>query len=151
MKKSAGILLYRLEKTIPQFFLVHPGGPFFAMKNEGWWTIPKGEIMENEDPLTAAIREFKEETGYKISGDFIALHQIKQKGGKIVLCWLVEGNIDEAKIKSNNFELEWPPKSGKIKSFAEIDRGGWFCYDEAMLLINEMQCSFLTETMKLIV
>lgn len=148
MKQSAGILLYRLKNEVPEFFLVHPGGPFFTQKNEGWWTIPKGEVMDDEDPFTAAKREFKEETGYEVSGEFTALMPVKQKAGKIVSCWAVEGDFDQNEVKSNTFEIEWPPKSGQRKSFPEIDRAGWFAFEEAQQLINEAQRSFLIETLK---
>jgi len=145
MKKSAGILLFRkLEKEI-EFFLVHPGGPFFTKKDLGWWTVPKGEILPDEDPLQAAIREFEEETGYQPSGDFIPLQPVLQKGGKQVQCWAVKGDLDPSGITSNTFELEWPPRSGKKQSFPEIDKGGWFSFSEASRLINAQQISFLQE------
>jgi predicted NUDIX family NTP pyrophosphohydrolase len=150
MKQSAGILLFRKLKNETEFFLVHPGGPFFIKKNEGWWTIPKGEILEDEDPLTAAVREFEEETGYRPSGNFIPLKSVQQKGGKVVLCWAVEGNLDTASIQSNTFDLEWPPRSGKMKSFPEIDKGGWFTFTEAGKMINEKQAAFLEELATLI-
>lgn len=145
MKISAGILMFRERKNAIQFLLVHPGGPFFIKKAEGAWTIPKGEFMAEEEPLTAAIREFEEETGYRPSGNFIALNPITQKGGKKVLCWAVEGDLDHEHIKSNTFEIEWPPRSGKMKSFPEIDKAGWFGLEEAMQLINEKQVPFLEE------
>ena len=145
MKQSAGILLFRKRDEELEFFLVHPGGPFFLKKNEGWWTIPKGEILPEEDPLKAAIREFEEETGSQPSGDFIPLKPIVQKGGKQVQCWAVKGNFDASKLISNSFELEWPPRSGKMKSFPEIDKGEWFSFDEASRMINAQQISFLRE------
>jgi len=145
MKKSAGILLFRKSKLATEFFLVHPGGPFFAKKNEGWWTIPKGELLEAEDPLDAALREFEEETGYRPSGDFIPLQAIQQKGGKTVLCWAAEGDLDADAIKSNTFEIEWPPRSGKMKSFPEVDHAAWYTLAEAAVMINERQKSFLEE------
>lgn len=144
MKQSAGILLFR-KTTDTEFFLVHPGGPFFRKKHEGWWTIPKGELLPNEQPLEAAIREFKEETGYELSGPFKELNPVIQKGGKQVLCWAVEGNVDADAIKSNTFEIEWPPKTGKRQSFPEIDEAGWFGLEEASRLINERQSAFLHE------
>jgi len=125
-KKSAGILLYKIENKILQLFLVHPGGPFWIKKDDGAWSIPKGEFDDNEDALEAAKREFEEETGVKISGNFIELHPVSQKSGKIIYAWAVEGDIDPEKIKSNEFEIEWPPKSGKMKSFPEIDKAAWF-------------------------
>ena len=145
MKLSAGLLLFRRTNDYPEFFLVHPGGPFFARKDAGWWTIPKGELFENEEPLTTAIREFEEETGFKISGEFSELNPITQKGGKKVLCWAIEFDVDVSDFISNTFEMEWPPKSSKKKSFPEVDKAGWFKYEEAARLINEMQISFLKE------
>ena len=142
-KKSAGILLYRIRNKLPEVFLVHPGGPFWANKDGGAWTIPKGEFDEDEDPLDAAKREFKEETGTKISGEFIELNPIRQKSGKIVLAWAVEGDIEPTKIISNEFEMEWPPKSGKMISFPEVDRAGWFEIEEALRLIIPAQASLL--------
>ena len=147
MKLSAGLLLFRRTNGYPEFFLVHPGGPFFARKDAGWWTVPKGELLENEGPLITAIREFEEETGFKISGEFSELNPITQKGGKKVLCWAMEFNVDASAIVSNTFEIEWPPKSGKKKSFPEVDKAGWFKYEEAARLINEMQISFLKEVL----
>jgi predicted NUDIX family NTP pyrophosphohydrolase len=146
MKRSAGLLLFRLNKANEiEFFLVHPGGPFFAKKDNGFWTIPKGEIELNEDPLKTAQREFAEETGTTLKGKFISLGEIKQKGGKIVEAWAIEGDLDITKIRSNNFELEWPPKSGKSQSFPEVDKAGWFKFAEAKEKINEAQSSFLTK------
>ena len=124
MKQSAGILLYRFEGEELQYFLVHPGGPFFAKKNEGWWTVPKGELLPDEKPLDAALREFEEETGYKPSGPLTELRPIIQKAGKQVLCWACEGNLDAAAITCNTFEIEWPPKSGKMKAFTEVTKPG---------------------------
>ena len=145
MKQSAGILLFRKLNEELEFFLVHPGGPFFTRKNEGWWTIPKGEIAIGEDPLAAAIREFEEETGHHPTGNVIPLQPITQKGGKQVLCWAIKGNLDSSSITSNTFELEWPSKSGKINSFPEIDKGGWFNFENASRLINEKQVALLQE------
>jgi len=145
MKQSAGILLFKKSGNETEFFLVHPGGPFFIKKNEGWWTIPKGELLEDEEPLTAALREFEEETGYRPSGDFILLEPIRQKGGKVVLCWAVEGDLEPASIKSNTFQTEWPPRSGKMKSFPEIDKGSWFNYADACIMINERQKALLDQ------
>ena len=130
-KQSAGILLYRIKNKDLEVFLVHPGGPFWAKKDEGAWSIPKGEFEDEEDPLAAAKREFEEETGINISGKFVALNPIKQKSGKKVYAWAVEGDIDATQIKSNDFEIEWPPRSGKMKSFPEIDKAAWFNLTEA--------------------
>lgn len=149
-KLSAGILLYRLTGSEPEFFLVHPGGPFFAKKNEGWWTIPKGEPVPDEDLLACAQREFKEETGYAPTEPFKELQPITQKAGKKVHCWAAEGNLDAGAITSNSFEMEWPPKSGRKQAFPEIDRAGWFPFDEAKVLINERQSAFLLEVIGLL-
>ncbi len=149
-KKSAGILLLRTHNNNPEVFLVHPGGPFWIKKDEGAWSIPKGEFEDDEEPLAAAKREFEEETGIKISGEFIELTPIKQKSGKIVYAWAVEGNIDPAKIKSNEFEIEWPPKSGKMKTFPEIDKAAWFYFDEAKKKILESQANFIDELKKIL-
>jgi len=151
MKQSAGILLYRGKPETIDFLLVHPGGPFFAKKHEGWWTIPKGELLPDELPLDAAIREFIEETGYTVSGTFIELQPIVQKAGKKVFCWASEGTIEPADIVSNTFEIEWPPRSGKMRSFPEIDKAGWFKYEEAVKLINEKQSAFLDELISILV
>ncbi|MGF6929625.1 putative NUDIX family NTP pyrophosphohydrolase [Chitinophaga sp. W2I13] len=149
MKQSAGILLIRAARVGPEFFLVHPGGPFFAKKDAGWWTVPKGEIMPGEDPLNTAIREFEEETGYTPAAPFTRLTSITQKGGKQVHCWAASGNLDSAKIVSNTFEIEWPPRSGKYKTYPEIDKAGWFTPEEAAKLINERQVAFLEEVLQL--
>jgi predicted NUDIX family NTP pyrophosphohydrolase len=125
-KTSAGILLYRLHDGAVEVFLVHPGGPFWAKKDAGAWSIPKGEFEPGEDALEAAKREFSEETGSAIAGHFIALSPVKQASGKIVHAWAVRGDIDAAAIASNTFEMQWPPRSGVTREFPEVDRGGWF-------------------------
>jgi predicted NUDIX family NTP pyrophosphohydrolase len=145
MKKSAGILLYRKKAAILEVFLVHPGGPFFKNKDAGFWTIPKGEPETDEPLLQTALREFKEETGSLAEGPAIALAPIVQKGGKQVSCWAIEGDLDPADLVSNTFDLEWPPKSGKIIAFPEIDKGAWFNLTDAKKKINQMQISFLEE------
>lgn len=144
-KQSAGVLLYRKTAHGLQVFLVHPGGPFFKNKDDGSWSVPKGEYLPDEDALTAAKREFREETGHEIMGDFIALSPIKQKGGKTVMAWAVEGNIDPDNIKSNTFEIEWPPRSGKKQFFDEIDRGEWFDIAIAKIKINPAQTALINE------
>jgi predicted NUDIX family NTP pyrophosphohydrolase len=132
LRQSAGILLYRKKKEEIEIFLCHPGGPFYKNKDAGVWTIPKGEFENSEEPFIAAKREFEEETGQKISGDFISLKPVKYKDGrKIVYSWAVEGEIDASLIKSNLFPLEWPPKSGKYIDVPEVDRGEWFTIKEA--------------------
>src|SRR5271169_6649163 len=125
-KQSAGILLYRFNNKSLEIFLVHPGGPFWKNKDLGAWSIPKGELTEEEDPFNAARREFEEETGTLPVGNFIKLTDIKQKNGKIISAWAIEGNIDHKNIRSNMFEMEWPPHSGKNENFPEIDKAGWF-------------------------
>jgi predicted NUDIX family NTP pyrophosphohydrolase len=142
-KQSAGILLYRFLNEQLQVFLVHPGGPFFRNKNEGSWSIPKGEFMEDENPLDAAKREFLEETGQEIDGIFIKLEPIRQKGGKAVYAWAVEGDIDHETIVSNLFEIEWPTRSGKRQSFPEIDKAAWFYVEAAKIKINPAQAAFI--------
>lgn len=128
-KQSAGLLLYRktADASVIEVLLAHPGGPFWRNKDEGAWTIPKGEFTDDEDPLAAAKREFEEELGSKPpAGDYIQLAPIKQKNGKIVHAWAVEGDIDPATLSSNTFEMEWPPKSGRTQLFPEVDRVAWF-------------------------
>lgn len=142
-KKSAGLLLYRF-KNGTEFFLVHPGGPFWAKKDDGAWSIPKGEF-ENESPLEAAVREFREETGFEISGEFVALTPAKQSSGKIIHAFAVEFDLDESKIQSNTFSMEWPPKSGKQKEFPEVDLGGWFNAENCMIKINKGQQQLIKE------
>lgn len=145
MKQSAGILLFRVIADEPEVLLVHPGGPFFAKKNEGFWTIPKGEGLPSEDLLETAVREFEEETGSRISGEFVPLNTVTQKGGKKVFCWALEGDLDLATFVSNTFEMEWPPKSGKMKSYPENDKAAWLKLGDAKMLINEKQLAFLEE------
>lgn len=142
-KESAGILVYRMNNGL-EVLLVHPGGPFFKNREVGAWSIPKGEFS-GEDPLTCARREFEEETGSTINGNFIELHPVIQKGGKKVYCWAVEGNINENQIVSNTFLLEWPPKSGKFQNFPEIDRASWFTIVDAKERINPSQFNFIEQ------
>jgi len=143
--QSAGILLYRYAGKELQLFLVHPGGPFFRNKDNGSWSIPKGEFWDDEDPLGAAKREFLEETGQSVDGNFIILEPIIQKSGKKVFAWAVEGDIDPEAITSNTFEIEWPPKSGQKQIFPEIDRAGWFDVETAKLKINVAQVGLIEE------
>ena len=144
-KKSAGILLYRLRNGTLEVLLVHPGGPFWSKKDLGAWSIPKGEFDENENALDAAKREMEEETGIKVSGEFIELTPLKQKSGKVVYAWALEKDIAPEQIKSNDFEMEWPPRSGQKKSFPEIDKAAWYKPDEAKNKIIEGQSPFITE------
>jgi predicted NUDIX family NTP pyrophosphohydrolase len=130
-RKSAGILLYRRSSIGIEVFLVHPGGPFWAGRDSGAWTVPKGEIDADEDALDAAKREFREETGARVDGEFVELVPVRQPSGKVVHAWAVEGDVDAAAITSNTFSIEWPPKSGRMREFPEIDRGGWFTLAEA--------------------
>jgi len=144
-KTSAGLLLYQRNNNVLQVFLVHPGGPFFAKKDAGAWSVPKGEIDEGEDALAAAKREFEEETGCRPAGNFIPLSPVTQKSGKIVHAWAVEGDCDAQAIRSNTFTLEWPPKSGRMQEFPEVDKAGWFTIDEAREKINPAQAALMEE------
>ncbi len=144
-KNSAGILLHRLRGSRIEVFLVHPGGPFWAKKDAGAWSIPKGEFEAGQDPLEAAKREFKEETGFAVEGNFIELTPVKQPGGKVVYAWAVMGDCEAESIKSNTFSLEWPPRSGKRKEFPEVDRAGWFTPEVAREKILKGQLNFLEE------
>jgi len=125
-KQSAGILLYRHRGRTLELLLVHPGGPFWKSKDDGAWTLPKGLVEPGEDPLTAARREFREETGFTAEGPFLELGAFKQPGGKTVLAWAAEGDADTTTLASNTFTLEWPPHSGRQAEFPEVDRAGWF-------------------------
>lgn len=144
-KKSAGILLFRRQKARIEVLLVHPGGPFWKNKDEGAWSIPKGEFNEEEEPLDAALREFEEETGGVAAGAVTPLEPVPQSGGKIVYAFAIEGDFDPAMLKSNTFTLEWPPKSGKQQEFPEVDQARWFSIDEAETKINKAQVAFLRQ------
>ncbi|GAB4363053.1 MAG: NUDIX domain-containing protein [Calditrichia bacterium] len=144
-KQSAGILLYRLRENEIQVFLVHMGGPFWQKKDEGAWSIPKGEFEEGEDPLSAARREFAEETGQMVEGNFHPLTPVKQKGGKVVYAWAIEGECDPTQIRSNTFTMEWPPLSGKKQEFPEVDRAEWFPLPLARKKIIKGQAVLLDE------
>ena len=149
-RNSAGILVYRFENNVLKVFLVHPGGPFWKNKDAGAWTIPKGEFAEDESPLEAAVREVKEETGHVISGNFIELGSIRQKNGKRVFAWAIEGDLDANNITSNHFEIEWPPRSGKKASFPEVDRAAWFSLADAKEKILPSQWPLLEELRSLL-
>lgn len=142
-KQSAGLLPFRHSGGEVQVLLVHPGGPFWTKKDLGAWSIPKGEVDPGEEPLACARREFEEEIGTRPEGEFISLGEIRQSGGKLVHAWAFEGDCDTAKIRSNTFSMVWPPKSGKLHSFVEIDRAEWFTLEEARHKIIEGQVPFL--------
>ena len=144
-KQSAGILLYRRNPEALEVFLVHPGGPFWKNKDTASWTIPKGEFTSEEPALEAAIREFREETGFVLKGPFQPLSPIRQKGGKRVYAWASHGDIDPSAIVSNTFELEWPRNSGRQVSFPEVDKAAWFSLEKARGMINPAQIAFLEE------
>jgi predicted NUDIX family NTP pyrophosphohydrolase len=141
-KRSAGLLLFRNPNQL-EIFLVHPGGPFWARKDDGAWSLPKGEYSADEDALTAARREFQEETGISAGGDFLPLGELRQPGGKIVTAWALEKDVDIALVKSNMFSLEWPPKSGNTREFPEIDRAAWFPVSQARRKLLKGQVAFL--------
>jgi predicted NUDIX family NTP pyrophosphohydrolase len=145
MKQSAGLLLYKFVDVTIYFLLVHPGGPFWKNKDLESWSIPKGEFTDDEDALVAAQREFLEETGFEVDGDFIKLEPVKLKSGKTVFAWALEFDIDVSLIKSNEFEIEWPPKSGKLQKFPEIDRAEWFQTAEALKKVNPAQADFIVQ------
>jgi len=140
---SAGILLFRFKSDKLEVMLVHPGGPFWARKDEGAWSIPKGLFDENETPLDAAKREFNEEIGLEVDGQFIELGEVKQPSGKIVHAWALEKDLDVTEIKSNSFTIEWPKNSGKMREYPEIDRADWFSLDEAREKILRGQIALL--------
>ncbi len=144
-RTSAGILLYRRTADGPEVFLVHPGGPFWAKKDEGAWSIPKGEFLPEEAPFDAARREFEEETGSPVSGDFLELRLIKQPGGKIVHAWAVEGDIDADSIRSNLCKMEWPRGSGRWLAFPEVDRAAWFDLQTARTRILKGQLPLIDQ------
>jgi predicted NUDIX family NTP pyrophosphohydrolase len=144
-EKSAGLLVYRRRSSGVEFLLAHPGGPFWKNRDEGAWSIPKGLIGEGEEALAAARREFEEETGQAVEGDFQPLAPLRQRSGKIVHAWLVESDVDLELFRSNLFEMEWPRGSGRTQSFAEIDRVGWFEPEAAMAKILPGQGGFIRE------
>jgi len=144
-KKSAGLLLFREASAGLEVLLVHPGGPFWAKKDKGSWSIPKGEFTDDEEPLAAAKREFEEETGVAPAGNFIPLDPVRQPGGKLVLAWAVRSDFDPSCLKSNSFSIEWPPKSGSQQEFPEVDRAAWFDLRSARLKILEGQAPLLDQ------
>lgn len=143
---SAGILLFRRAADAVEVLLVHPGGPFWANKDPGAWSIPKGEVGEGEEPLACALRELGEELGVKFpisAEDLIELGSVRQKGGKVVHCWAAERDFDPAALRSNTFTMEWPPRSGNEREFPEVDRAEWFGPEEARRKVNPAQAEFL--------
>jgi predicted NUDIX family NTP pyrophosphohydrolase len=149
-KRSAGLLLYRRKGESPEVFLVHPGGPFWAKKDLGAWSIPKGEYSEDEDALMAARREFQEETGFPAPPNPAPLGELKQAGGKIVVAWAAEGDCDPAKLVSNLCSIEWPPRSGRTIEIPEVDRAAWFSLDEARERILKSQQPFLDRLARMV-
>ena len=149
-KTSAGILLYRRRGDGLEVFLVHPGGPFWARKDLGAWSIPKGEFTAGEDPLAAARREVAEETGLVPDGVFVALAPLRQAGGKFVHAFALEGDCDPAKIRSNSFTIEWPPRSGERREFPEVDRAAWFALADARRKILKSQLGLLEQRVELL-
>jgi len=143
-QRSAGLLMYRTHGDALEVLLVHPGGPYWKNRDEGAWTIPKGEI-EDEDPLKTARREFYEETGIRPEGPFLELTPVRQKAGKEVLAWAFEGDCDPAAIESNTFEMEWPPDSGRTREFPEVDRADFFDATNAAVKINPAQVALVEE------
>ena len=147
---SSGILLFRFRSERLQVMLVHPGGPFWGKKDVGAWSIPKGLLEDHESPLDAARREFKEETSFEINGNFIILGNLTQPSRKKIHAWAIERDIDETKIVSNKFALEWPKKSGIINEYPEIDKASWFYIDQAKKKIQKGQADFIERLIKLI-
>jgi predicted NUDIX family NTP pyrophosphohydrolase len=130
-KRSAGLVMYRRSGAGLEVLLVHPGGPFWVNKDDGAWGIPKGECAEGEDPLAAARREFEEETGFEPAGPFLELGSFRQSSAKTISAWAVEGNFDPSQLRSNTFSMQWPPRTGRLQEFPEVDRAAWFKPDEA--------------------
>lgn len=150
MKKSAGLIMYRCKDGRLELFLVHPGGPFWSGKDEGAWSIPKGEYLAGEDPFQVARREFQEETGLEARGEFMELSEILQPGGKRVKAWAFAGDCDPSAITSNTFPMEWPPRSGRFAEFPEVDRAGWFELGVARVKILKGQLPLIDELCLLI-
>jgi predicted NUDIX family NTP pyrophosphohydrolase len=146
-KRSAGLLLFRRSNHL-DLFLVHPGGPFWARKDNGAWSLPKGEYSEDEDALQAAKREFQEEIGISVDGDFFPLGELRQPSGKLITAWALEKDVDPALVKSNSFSMEWPPKSGKTQEFPEVDRAAWFPISLARTKLLKGQVAFINRLAK---
>ena len=141
--RSAGLLMFRRRAGVPEVLLAHPGGPFWARRDEAAWTLPKGEIGPGEDPLAAARREFLEETGFASTPPFLPLGELRQKSGKRISAWAFEGDADPAALTSNSFEVEWPPRSGRMRAFPEVDRVQWFGLSEARRKLIAGQAPFI--------
>jgi len=150
VKASAGILLFRERAGRLEVLLAHPGGPYWAKKDAGAWTIPKGEIAEDEEPLAAARREFEEETGARVEGEPLPLTPRRQPGGKLVHAWAMRGDLDPAAVRSITFTMEWPPRSGRQQAFPEVDRAAWFRLPDARGKILKGQAPFLDELERLL-
>jgi predicted NUDIX family NTP pyrophosphohydrolase len=142
-KRSAGLLLYRRAARGIEVLLVHPGGPFWARKDLGAWSLAKGEIEPGEEPVACALREFEEETGTRLEGAPVPLGDVRQAGGKVVLGFALEGDLDADAIESITFEVEWPPRSGRRRTYPEVDRAAWFMLEEARQKLNPAQAAFL--------
>jgi len=149
-KHSAGILLFRFGNEKLKVMLVHPGGPFWAKKDNGTWSIPKGLFEEKENPIDAAKREFKEETGFEVDGEFIELGELQQPSKKIIHAWALEKDLDETKIMSNTFTLEWPKNSGRLQEYPEIDKAGWFDIEQAKKKILKGQIGFIDKLVEIL-
>jgi predicted NUDIX family NTP pyrophosphohydrolase len=147
-QRSAGILLYRRRGGVLEVLLVHPGGPFWAGKDDGAWSIPKGECASGEDALAAARREFSEETGSQAEGEAVGLGSFRQSSAKIVDAWAIEGDFDPATLKSNTFALEWPPRSGRMREVPEVDRAAWFTPEDAARKLLKGQRQILDALLK---
>ncbi|MEO6188386.1 MAG: NUDIX domain-containing protein [Ginsengibacter sp.] len=149
-KQSAGILLYRKALDEVEVFLVHPGGPFWRNKDSNAWSIPKGEFVDGEEPQAPAVREFYEETGNMVAGKFTELKPVKLKSGKMIFAWAVQSDLNERTLKSNLFEMEWPPSSGNFQTFPEVDKGAWFAVSTAKEKINAGQLDFISQIEKML-
>jgi predicted NUDIX family NTP pyrophosphohydrolase len=141
-KRSAGLAMFRVRNGVLEILLVHPGGPFWAKKDEGAWFLPKGEVEDGEDELAAARREFQEETSLKPAGPFIELGTVRQKGGKTIAAWAFEGDCDPSTVRSNTFRMEWPPRSGKQREFPEVDRAAFFTLEAARAKMHPVEFDF---------
>jgi predicted NUDIX family NTP pyrophosphohydrolase len=149
-KQSSGILLYRFREGEIEVLLIHPGGPFWKNKDAAAWSIPKGEIEADDDPLETAVRELEEEIGLKAKGKFLPLISVRQAGGKLVHCFALNQDFDTSELKSNNFSLEWPPRSGKFQEFPEVDRAEWFDPETATKKIIPAQANLIDQLLEII-